>query len=172
MSIGVGGPADGSEGPGTKVTTVSMVTDGLSVTIAGLLGGAATSSKRSQRVCQTRSEWSRREFRILVSALESRRDLMSSLRPGLRCFLDEGLVVVGEKGQQVSQYAEMAPFLVSGDGNKSAPKTMFLMVGPISRLRLTMVGCWQTERRWRRDSWWSGDGTGHRGHCGEMVPGG
>ena len=41
------------EGPGTKVTMVSMVTDGLSGTATGLLGGPA-SSKRSQRVCQTR----------------------------------------------------------------------------------------------------------------------
>ena len=36
----------------------------------------------SQRVCQTRSEWSRRAFGNLASALEMRRDLMSSFRQG------------------------------------------------------------------------------------------
>ena len=81
-------------------------------------------------------------------------------------------MVAGEKGQQVSRQAEMALFLVSGDGNRSASMIMVLMDRPISRLRLTIVGCWQTESRWRRDSWCGGDGTGHRGHCGEMVPGG
>ena len=118
----------------------------------------------------------------LASALESRRDLMSSLRQGQipaarppvwlkrgALFLDEGLVVAGEKGQQVSRQAEMALFLVSGDGNRSASMIMVLMDRPISRLRLTIVGCWQTESRWRRDSWCGGDGAGHK--CGEMLSG-
>ena len=69
------------EGPGTKVTMEYMATDGLSGTATGLLGGPAPSSKRSQRVFQTRSEWSR-AFGSLASALESRRDLMFSLRQG------------------------------------------------------------------------------------------
>ena len=46
-----------------------------------------------------------------------------------------------------------------------ASTTMFFMDGPISRLKLIMVRCWQTETRWRRDSCCGGDGTGHKEHC-------
>ena len=71
-----------------------------------------------------------------------------------------------------SRQAEMALFLVSGAGNRSASMIMVLMDGPISRLKLTIVGCWQTESRWRRDSWCGGDGAGHRGQCSVWVDSG